>query len=125
MKDAIPGVQIVEYIFRFVLNPIVPMVPIINPILIIFSYYSTPQFGKSKADSYSGIIKAWIAKIVNTGKQNCTNESELFECIRAQGGPANVNVQLGSITKYPDYCVTEVKNIRSYNTFRFEPEGIR
>ena len=34
MKDAIPGVQIVEYIFRFVLNPIVP---IINPILIISS----------------------------------------------------------------------------------------
>ena len=50
---------------------------------------------------------------MNTGKQNCTNESELFECIRAQGGPANVNVQLGSITKYPDYCVTELKNIRS------------
>lgn len=58
-------------------------------------------------------------------KENCSNEQELFQCITKRGGPSNVHCQEGTVTKRPYNSTKDLKNVRTYNTFRFESDGIR
>lgn len=73
---------------------------------------------------YSAIIKAWISKIVNGGG-NARNEKEVIDCIKAKGGPANVHVVYAKLQKIIEHKHRDIKNIRSFNTFSFEEDGIR
>ena len=73
---------------------------------------------------YSAIIKSWINKIVHGGG-NARNEQEVIDCILAKGGPANVHVVSAKLERNHDHTPREIKNIRSFNTFFFESDGIR
>ena len=62
--------------------------------------------------------------MVNSGA-NARDEAEVFNCITTDQGPANVHTLIGKVIKFQDYKSIDIKNIRSFNTFCFETEGIR
>ena len=96
----------------------------IDDLEIMGYVFSAPCDGKSICDTYAGIVKHHLTKMVSTGKMDITNPRQLAEAINTASGVANVIVMIGKFSFQNDIHFKKMDKITDLNTFIFRKNSI-
>ena len=76
--------------------------------------------GKSRADTYSAIVKNHVRSFVNSGG-NASNPEEFAHAITQSSGPANVNVMLGPLQGSLEKAPQTIDQLKQLHDIEFQP----